>query len=64
MESRIMEGKTCLITGGGSGIGHAAARDLARLGATVVIVDRYAANPAATVARIIEETGNRRVGCV
>ena len=37
-----MEGKTCLITGGSDGIGYAAARELARLGATVLIVDKNA----------------------
>ena len=56
-----MEGKTCLITGGSSGIGFEAARELARLGATVVIASRSAAKTAAAVARIVEETGNRRV---
>lgn len=61
MESRSMEAKTCLITGGGSGIGYAAARVLARLGATVVIVDRRAANTATAAARIVEETGNQAV---
>ena len=54
-----MEGKTCLITGGSDGIGYAAARELARLGATVLIVDKNAVKTAAAVARIIEETGNR-----
>ncbi len=35
-----MEGKVCLITGGSSGVGKAAARGLARLGATVVLLAR------------------------
>ena len=61
IESRVMDGKTCLITGGGDGIGYAAARELARMGATVVLVDRNAAKTATAVARIIEQTGNRAV---
>lgn len=56
-----MEGKTCLITGGGDGIGFAAARELARMGATVVIADLDATETDASVAGIIEETGNRSV---
>lgn len=56
-----MEGKTCLITGGADGIGYAAARELARLGATVVIADRHATGTATAVDRIVEETGNRAV---
>ena len=57
----IMEGKTCLITGGSDGIGYAAARELARMGARVVIVGRNAAKTDAAVQRIIAETGNPAV---
>lgn len=56
-----MEGKACLITGGAGGIGYATARELVRLGATVVIADRATARTGYSVVRIIEETGNRRV---
>ena len=56
-----MQGKTCLITGGSDGIGYAAARELAQLGATVLIVGRNAMKTATAVARIIEETGNGAV---
>ena len=54
-----MDGKSCLITGGSDGIGYAAARELARMGATVVIAGRNETKTAAAVARIVEETGNR-----
>ncbi len=56
-----MEGKTCLITGGSDGIGYAAAQEMARMGATVVIVGRNEGKTAAAVERIIGETGNHEV---
>ena len=56
-----MEGKTCLITGSSDGIGYVAARELARMGATVVAAGRNATKTATAVARIIGETGNRTV---
>ncbi len=59
-----MEGKTCLITGGSDGIGYAAARELARMGATVVIVGRNNAKTATAAERIIGETGNREMHCM
>lgn len=37
-----MRGRICLITGGTNGIGKSAAHELARMGATVVIVGRNA----------------------
>ena len=59
-----MEEKTCLITGGSDGIGYFAARELARMGARVVIVGRSAAKTDAGVERIIAETGNPAVECL
>ena len=56
-----MLGKTCLITGASDGIGYAAARELARMGARVVIVGRNAAKTDAAVQRIIAESGNPAV---
>ena len=56
-----MEGKTCLITGGSDGIGYFTARELAQMGASVVIADQNATKTPTAVARIIEETGNRSV---
>lgn len=47
-----MTGKTCVVTGANTGIGKAAARALAQLGATVVIVCRNAEKGAAARAEI------------
>ena len=57
----MMQGKTCLITGGSDGIGYAAARQLAAMGARVVITGRNAAKTDAAVKRIAAETGNPAV---
>ena len=59
-----MEGRTCLITGGSDGIGYVAARELARMGARIVIVGRSAAKTDGAVQRIIAETGNPAVECL
>lgn len=56
-----MAGKTCLITGATAGIGEATAREVARLGARVVIVGRSRERCEATVRAIREETGNPAV---
>ena len=53
-----MHGKICLVTGGSDGIGYAASRELARLGARVVIVGRNAAKTEAAVRQIIADTDN------
>ena len=50
-----------MITGGSDGIGYVAARELARMGARVVIVGRNAAKTDGAVQRIVEETGNSRI---
>ncbi len=60
-ESRTMDGKTCLVTGGTSGIGEVAALELARKGARVLLVGRSPAKAEATVARIRGATGNPAV---
>jgi NAD(P)-dependent dehydrogenase (short-subunit alcohol dehydrogenase family) len=49
--------KVALVTGGGDGIGRAAALLFARRGARVLIIDIDAASAAATAARIISEGG-------
>ncbi len=59
--NNLMQGKICLITGGSDGIGYAASRELARLGARVVIVGRNSAKTEAAVRQIIADTGNPAV---
>ena len=56
---QTMEGKTCLITGASDGIGYVAARELARMGARVVVVGRNVFKTDDAVNRIIAETGNQ-----
>ncbi len=59
-----MQGKICLITGGSDGIGYAASRELARMGARVVIVGRNSAKTQAAVREIIADTDNPAVECL
>jgi NAD(P)-dependent dehydrogenase (short-subunit alcohol dehydrogenase family) len=56
-----MRGKVCLVTGATSGIGLVAARELARLGAHVVLVGRDPERSAAAIAQIQQQTGSRAV---
>ncbi len=56
-----MTGKTCLITGGNSGIGKATALGLARMGASVVIVSPSKEKGEAALTEIIAKSGNRNV---
>jgi NAD(P)-dependent dehydrogenase (short-subunit alcohol dehydrogenase family) len=56
-----LTGKVCAITGANSGIGLAAARQLARRGATVYLLVRNLERGAAAQARICEEAGHSRV---
>ena len=53
-----MKGKVALVTGATSGIGRAAAEELAKLGATVVVVGRSEEKCAATVDQIRQTTGS------
>lgn len=59
--SDSMAGKVCLITGATSGIGKEAAFELARQGATLVLVGRNQWKCERTVEKIKEETGNSSV---
>ena len=56
-----MHGKVCMVTGATSGIGRETARELARLGATVVVVGRNPDKIVTTVNEIKLETGNTSV---
>lgn len=56
-----MKNRVCLITGATAGIGQAAARSLASMGATLVIVGRNEERCITTVDSIREETGNPSV---
>ena len=61
MMNNQMRGKICLVTGGSDGIGYAAARELARMGARVVIVGRNADKTEGAVQQIIADTDNLAV---
>lgn len=59
-----MQGKVCLVTGSSSGIGKVTARELARLGATVVMLCRNRAKGEAAQAEIRAASGHERVDLV
>jgi NAD(P)-dependent dehydrogenase (short-subunit alcohol dehydrogenase family) len=56
-----MNGKICLVTGGTNGIGKSTALELARMGATVVIVGRDAQKTSKVVQEIRAASGNPKV---
>lgn len=59
-----MRDKICLVTGATSGVGLVTAQALAQQGATVLLVARNPERGAATVKRIVQETGNPNVDVV
>src|SRR5258708_3110986 len=61
MTETNLQGKIALVTGSTSGIGKVTARELARQGATVVLVGRNRAKGEATQAEIKQATGNENV---
>ena len=54
----IMDEKVCLVTGATAGIGYVTALEIARLGASVVIIGRNPSKCDACVKTIREQTGN------
>jgi NAD(P)-dependent dehydrogenase (short-subunit alcohol dehydrogenase family) len=56
-----MSGKVCLVTGATAGIGEVTARELARLGAAVVVVGRSRPKCEETVRQIQQQTGSSAV---
>lgn len=56
-----MKDKICLVTGANSGIGKVTARELAKMGATVVMVCRNKEKGEKTAEEIINLTGNKSV---
>jgi retinol dehydrogenase-12 len=60
-DGQSLSGKVCLVTGATSGIGAVTARELARRGATVVVVGRSPQKCEATVRGIRDQTGNPAV---
>jgi NAD(P)-dependent dehydrogenase (short-subunit alcohol dehydrogenase family) len=64
MNNKSMQGKVCLVTGSSSGIGKVTARELAKLGATVVMICRNRARGEAVQAEIKEESSNDQVDLI
>lgn len=53
-----LEGKVCIVTGSTSGIGLATAKELSKMGATIVLVARNVARGKAALAEVIEYSRN------
>jgi len=64
LDSYDLAGKVMLITGGTSGIGRAAAQQLAMMGATVIITGRTASRNQAVVDQLIDATNNPQISQV
>ena len=60
----IMDGKLCMVTGGTAGIGYYTALEIAKMGASVIIIGRNHTKCIAAVQRIKEESGNTLVECL
>src|ERR1051326_535381 len=57
LPDKTFEGRVGIITGGGTGIGFGFARELARLGATVILASRSEEHLAPAVETLRSETG-------
>jgi len=64
LDSYQLQGRVMLVTGATSGLGLVAAQQLAKCGATVILLGRDAAKTAAVRDRIAEATGNEQVTTV
>ena len=60
----IMDGKLCMVTGGTAGIGYFTALEIAKMGASVIIIGRNHTKCITSVQRIKEESGNHLVDCL
>jgi len=60
----VLTGRVALVTGGGTGIGAAIARELGRQGATIVIASRKASNIEPAAAGLSEELGRPVTGVI
>lgn len=56
-----MKGRVCMVTGATSSIGEVTARELAKMGARVIVVGRNQGKSAATVDMIRRYSGNQDV---
>lgn len=64
MSEREMEGRVCVVTGATAGLGQAAAVELARRGATVVLLAQSAERAERTRAEVARAAGHDRVDVV
>jgi len=64
MATNNMQGKVCLVTGSSSGMGLVTARELASMGATVVMLCRNRSRGEAVQAQIKEASGNAQVDLI
>jgi len=60
-QTRLMKGKVCLVTGAATGMGKIAARELAGLGAELILVDNDAEQGGATAEELAKLTGNSSI---